>query len=127
LQTVVAKDPKNVQALMELGAIYHYEDRAYKKAEALYRQALALSRIMAAPIRRLGDLTYWVHNNSAGAETLYRRAIAAEPNNGYFHANLGRMLALTGKQAQGVAAANQAKALGFNDDHPVWAATGVNP
>ena len=126
LQTVVAKDPENAEALTELGAIYHYEDRSYKKAEALYRQALRANPNYALASSTLGDLTYWVHNDPKGAEALYQKAIASDPKDGYFHANLGRLYALTGRQAQGVAEANAAKQLGFSDSsHPVWSATGV--
>ena len=126
LQTVVAKDPANPEALTELGAIYHYEDRSYKKAEALYRQALKINPNYALASSTLGDLTYWVHNDPKGAEALYKKAIASEPKNGYYHANLGRLYALTNRQAQGVAEANAAIKLGFSDkSHPVWGATGV--
>ena len=127
-QTVVAKDPTNVEALTELGGIYHYEDRSYKKAESLYRQALKVNPRHARALSMLGDLTYWVHSDPKGAEALYKRAIAADPKDGYFHANLGRMYALTGRKAQGAAEANAAKKLGFNDrSHDVWNATGVTP
>ena len=126
LQTVVAKDPENPEALTELGAIYHYEDRSYKKAEALYNQALKANPKYALASSTLGDLTYWVHNDPKGAEALYKTAIASDPKDGYFHANLGRLYALTGRQAQGVAEANAAIKLGFRDrSHPVWSATGV--
>ena len=129
LQTVVAKDPTNVEALTELGAIYHYDDRSYRKAEALYRQALGINPNYGRAMSTLGDLTYWVHNDPKGAEALYKSAIATNPKDGYFHANLGRMYALTGRQAQGVAEANLAKKYGFRDaaSHPVWQATGVSP
>lgn len=128
LQTVVAKDPRNVEALTELGAIYHYDDRSYKKAETLYRAALKINPAYGRALSSLGDLTYWVHNDPAGAFTLYRAAIAADPRDGYFHANLGRMLALTGRKSSGAAEANLAKKLGFSDrSHPVWEATGVAP
>ena len=127
LQTVVAKDPNNEEALAELGAIYHYDDRSYKKAEALYRQALKVNPNYGRAMSYLADLTYWVHNDPKGAEALYKQAIVADPKDGYFHANLGRLYALTGRQAQGVAEANAAKQLGFSDSsHPVWSATGVS-
>ena len=126
LQTVVAKDPNNAEALTELGALYHYEDRSYKKAEALYRQALKANPNYALASSTLGDLTYWVHSDPKGAEALYKQAIVADPKDGYFHANLGRLYALTGRKAQGVAEANTAVKLGFSDrSHPVWDATGV--
>ena len=128
LQTVVAKDPTNVEALTELGAMYHYEDRSYKKAETLYRQALKVNPKHGRALSMLGDLTYWVHSDPKGAEALYKQAIAADPKDGYYHANLGRMYALTGRKAQGVAEANLAKKLGFSDQsHDVWNATGVTP
>jgi Flp pilus assembly protein TadD len=128
LQTVVAKDPQNVEALMELGAIYHYEDRSYRKAEELYKQALAINPNDSRSNSALGDLTYWVHHDPAGAEALYRRGIAGNPRDGYVHANLGRLYALTGRMPQAVAEAQQAKALNFSDStHPIWQATGVTP
>ncbi len=126
LQTVVAKAPDNAEALTELGAIYHYEDRSYPKAEALYRQALKANPNYALASSTLGDLTYWVHSDPKGAEALYKKAIASDPKDGYFHANLGRLYALTGRQAQGAAEAQAAIKLGFRDkSHPVWSATGV--
>ena len=128
LETVVRKDPRNVNALTELGGVYHYDDRSYKKAETLYRQALKIDSKHGRALSSLGDLTYWVDNDPAGAFDLYRAAIAAEPTDGYFHANLGRMLALTGRKSAGAAEANVAKSLGFSDrSHPVWEATGVAP
>lgn len=129
LQTVVAKDPTNVEALVELGGIYHYDDRSYKKAEKLYHAALKINPKYGRAQSMLGDLTYWVHNDPKGAEALYKSAIASSPKDGYFHANLGRMYALTGRKAQGVAEANLAKKYGFKDaaSHPVWEATGVSP
>lgn len=126
LQTVVAKDPENAEALTELGAIYHYEDSSYPKAEALYRQALKANPNYGLASSTLGDLTYWVHNDPKGAEALYKKAIASDPKDGYFHANLGRLYALTGRKAQGVTEAQTAAKLGFGDkSHPVWGATGV--
>ncbi len=128
LQTVVAKDPTNYEALTELGAIYHYDDRSYKKAEQLYRQALKANPKYARAMSTLGDLTYWVHNDPKGAEALYKQAIASDPKDGYVHANLGRLYTLTGRQAQGVTEAEAAKKLGFSDkSHPIWSATGVKP
>lgn len=128
LETVVQKDPRNVEALTELGGVYHYDDRSYAKAEKLYRQALAIEPNHARALSSLGDLTYWVHNDPAGAFALYRGAILAEPKVGAHHANLGRMLALTGRKSAGAAEANIAKQLGFDDaTHPVWQATGVSP
>ena len=128
LEIVVAKDPDNYQALTELGAIYHYEDRSYKKAETLYRQALKVNPKYGRAMSTLGDLTYWVHSDPNGAEALYKSALAIDPKDGYVHANLGRLYALTGRQAQGVAEANLAKQSGFSDrSHPVWSATGVTP
>ena len=126
LETVVAKDPNNAEALAELGAFYHYEDRSYQKAETLYRQALKINPKYGRAMSYLADLTYWVHNDPKGAEALYLSAIAADPKDGYFHANLGRLYALTGRPAQGASEANAAKKLGFSDrTHPVWDATGV--
>ena len=128
LETVVAKDPRNVEALTELGGIYHYDDRSYNKAEKLYRQALAIDPRHGRALSSLGDLTYWVHSDPKTAFELYRAAIAADPTDGYFHANLGRMLALTGRKSAGVAEAKIARGLGFSDrSHPVWEATGVEP
>ena len=128
LEIVVVKDPNNYQALTELGAIYHYEDRSYKKAEQLYRQALKVNPNYDRAMSTLGDLTYWVHNDPRGAEVLYQNAIAINPKDGYYHANLGRMYALTGQNARGVAEAELAKKCGFRDrSHPVWSATGVAP
>lgn len=128
LQTVVAKDPNNVEALTELGAIYHYDDRSYRKAEKLYRAALKIAPNHTRALTMLGDLTYWVHNDPKGAEALYKSAVASNPRDGYAHANLGRMYALTGRQSQGVTEANLAKKCGFDDrSHPVWQATGVSP
>ena len=128
LEIVVAKDPRNYQALTELGAIYHYEDRSYPKAEQLYRQALKVNPRYDRAMSTLGDLTYWVHNDPKGAEALYLSAIAINPKDGYYHANLGRMYALTGQNARGVAEAELAKKWGFSDrSHPVWSATGVSP
>ena len=126
LQTVVAKDPQNYEALTELGAVYHYDERSYKQAEALYRQALKANPKYARAMSTLGDLTYWVHNDPKGAEALYRNALAITPKDGYIHANLGRLYALTGRKAQGIAEANLAKQNGFSDkSHGVWDATGV--
>ena len=128
LEIATAKDPRNVEVLTELGGFYHYEERAYRKAEKLYRQALAIDPNYGRALSQLGDLTYWVHNDPAGAEALYRGAIAADPTDGYFHANLGRMYALTGRRAAAVAQANLAKGCGFSDaNHPIWNATGVSP
>lgn len=126
LQTVVAKDPKNYEALTELGAVYHYDEQSYKKAEALYRQALKANPKYARAMSTLGDLTYWVHSDPKGAEALYKSALVITPKDGYIHANLGRLYALTGRKAQGVAEANLAKQNGFSDkSHGVWDATGV--
>ena len=128
LEIAVAKSPRNVEVLTELGGFYHYEDRSYRKAEKFYRRALAINPNYGRALSQLGDLTYWVHNDPAGAESLYRAAIATDPSDGYFHANLGRMYALTGRQAAAVAQANIAKQLGFSDrSHPIWSATGVSP
>lgn len=128
LQTAMAKNPRNAEVLTELGAIYHYDERSYNKAEKLYRQALAQNPNYGRALSMLGDLTYWVHNDPAGAFELYRRAIAADPRDGYFHANLGRMLALTGRKSAGAAEAKIARDLGFRDTtHPVWEVTGVAP
>lgn len=127
LEQIVQNDPKNAGAAAELGAIYHYKESDYQKAEQLYVAALAANPDDAQANSSLGDLHQFVKNDPAGAEKLYRRAIALEPANGYFHANLGRCLWLNGRQSEGVAEAQQAKALGFKADHPVWDLVGVKP
>jgi tetratricopeptide (TPR) repeat protein len=126
-ELVIKEDPENVGAISELGQHYHYFETNYPRAEALYRQALAINPNDGRTNSALGDLTYWTKSDPKTAEQLYRKALAAEPKNGYFYGNLGRMYALTGRNAEGVAMAQKAKQFGCDKSHPVWAATGVTP
>ena len=71
---------------------------------------------------------FFVHNDPKTAEAMYRKAIAQKPSDGYFHANLARCLASTGRKPEAIAEAKQAKTLGFDDaNHQVWGLTGVSP
>lgn len=127
LKQIVQKDPRNAGAAHELGAIYHYQQRSYRKAEQLYNAALAVDPNDGRANSSLADLYQFVKNDPAGAERLYRRAISSEPSNGYFYANLARCLALKGRRNQAMAAVQKAKALGYTDEHPVWELLGVKP
>lgn len=127
LQQIVQKDSQNAGAAHELGAIYHYEQRSYRKAEQLYNAALAINPNDGRANSSLGDLHQFVKNDPVGAERLYRHAISCEPSNGYFYANLARFLALNGRRNQAMVAVQKAKALGYTDNHPVWELLGVKP
>lgn len=127
LETAHKTAPKNASICAELGQWYHYNDRNYAKARPLYHAALKINPQNASAVNGLADLTYFVDGNNAEAERLYRLAYKLRPD-GYNAANLGRFLALTGRKAEGVKLANEAKTLGFEDkNHQVWGATGVSP
>jgi tetratricopeptide (TPR) repeat protein len=127
LETAHKSAPKNASICAELGQWYHYNDRNYAKARPLYQAALKIDPRNASAINGLADLTYFLDGNNTEAERLYRLAYQLRAD-GYNAANLGRFLAWTGRKAEGVKLANDAKALGFSDrNHQVWSATGVSP
>ena len=127
LAQCVRLDPKNAQSLYQYGACLHYDRRSYRRAEKFYRAALALAPNYSRPTGSLADLTYFVHNDVRGADALYRRAIALDPQTAYHYEDYARFLALTKRRPLAMKVIVNAQRLGGSPDHPVWQELGVRP
>ena len=128
LQQLVAANPRDAVAHYELGAIMHYQKRQYDEAEPLYRKAISAAPRYDRAINSLGDLQLYVHNDAKAAEKLYRQAIALKPKDGFYHANLARLLHREGRESEAQQEVQTMRSLGFRDrSHSVWGELGISP
>jgi tetratricopeptide (TPR) repeat protein len=92
-------DPKNKFAFYNLGQIARLSDKP-QIAEGYYRSALELDANYGPALFGLGAVRQQL-GASTDAIDLYRRDIVVEPTNAAAHFNLGILLRLTGKIAEG--------------------------
>jgi Flp pilus assembly protein TadD len=97
LQRVLQIDPRDDQALLQLGEIaLNRDDRA--QAEVYYRQALKIAPKTASPYVNLGSLKFQAGQNSE-AIAFYRQAIAITPESAQIQYDLGNVLLQAGDLA----------------------------
>lgn len=125
--TLSKANPQDYEALYEYGADLHYRVRAYRQAETVYKQVLAIQPQHARCLSSLADLQTWVHGDNKAAEALYRKAIAADNSDGFHHANLARLLNRLGRRDEARSELDAARSLGFRANHPVWQEMGERP
>ena len=89
------------QQALEAGLAHHHAGRV-QRAEAHYRQVLALEPSHPDALHLLGVIAHQVGRNDVAAD-LMGRAIAANPNVASFHNNLGEALRALGRADQAVA------------------------
>ena len=95
----LSTDPKNKFAFYNLGQIARVQDRL-AIAEGYYRSALESDASYGPALFGLGVVRQ-AFNAVPEAIDLYRRDIAVEPNNAAAHYNLGILLRIQGKTAEG--------------------------
>ena len=89
-----AVDPKDPEPHLMAGAIL--EKQKSREAEQEYQQALAIDPQSPDAMAALTNI-YMSQRRSAGAEGLLRKLVVAHPNDASAHFQLGRMLAIAGK------------------------------
>ncbi|MGI8757079.1 MAG: tetratricopeptide repeat protein [Acidimicrobiales bacterium] len=130
-KAAIALCPNDPVPLHHLGEMLHFKQRQYRQTEKLYRRALALNPDYPDTLKTLGNLTYYVHRDAAGAEKLYRRAIALNSdlfNDGYFRAELARLLLDTGRRDEAVKETMRAIESGYHDrNNEIFARLNLDP
>lgn len=98
LQTALATDPGDLDALFELSQIY-VDAGQWDDALDLYQKALAADPENAALLNDLAVL-YDDWGQEEAAEAHYRQALAADPAHGPAYVNLGTLLAEMGREEE---------------------------
>lgn len=112
---VIAKDPKNYDAIVALGNVY-FDSGKFEKAIEMYQKALELNpkdvnvrTDMGTMYRKIGDFDKAIE--------AFRKSVAVEPNHEQSRFNLGVTLYYDKKDLKGAAAAWE-ELLKINPNHP---------
>jgi len=115
LRDILARDPKNVQAVIQLGNLY-YDAGRYAEAVAPYRQALALDASNVNVSTDLGTALYYSGRPDEALDQ-YEKSLAIDPNHPQTLFNQG-IVRLDGKQDAARAVQSWEKLLATNPDYP---------
>ncbi|HOC19014.1 MAG TPA: tetratricopeptide repeat protein [Vicinamibacterales bacterium] len=115
LRDILARDPKNVQAAIQLGNLY-YDAGRYAEAVAPYQQALALD---PSNVHVSTDLGTALHYSGRPDEALaqYEKSLAIDPNHAQTLFNQG-IVRLDGKQDAPRAIQSWERLLAVNPEYP---------
>ncbi|HVF10872.1 MAG TPA: tetratricopeptide repeat protein, partial [Abditibacteriaceae bacterium] len=118
-------------------AWFYYQVRLdYDAAEREFRKALAIDANSASAINGLGNIYYIRAGNAAGAERqkfleeakqFNLQAIALDPTDGRYHADLALNLFRQDRKEEAMAEARQAITLGYKGPHPVFEDLNLTP
>ncbi len=102
LQFAVAQNPEDARAHLQLGNLFAGFGRL-EEAERCWRQAVKLDVSLSVAFRNLGLYEWNVKRNLAAAASLYRKAIAARPEDQTLFRDLGEILIADGKRPEAIA------------------------
>ena len=116
LEQSIRKDPTYARAWAALADTYNYlaswgvlsSEDARPRARAAAEKALELDDRLAGPLVALAEEKVNYEWDWAGAERLYRRAIASNPNDGMAHHGYATYLAAVGRHAEAIQEARRA-------------------
>jgi len=117
LRDALARDPRDVSALNNLGVVIRKQGRPDEAADC-YRKALAIQPRDWPSLNNLGNVLHHLRD-FAGAIEMHDRAIAARPNEADSHFNKGNALTALERIAEAAEHYRQAVALrpGFYEAH----------
>jgi tetratricopeptide (TPR) repeat protein len=115
LLAAIKAEPKNADALVELGNLY-YDHRVYPEAITYYRRALEL-RPNDVNVRTDLGTAYWYSGLPKQALAEYQKALAVQPNHAPTLLNMG-IVKMEGLQDYAGAIAAWEKLLATSPDHP---------
>lgn len=111
-ESAVAIDPKCAYALGRLGHLKLAKDKA--EGIKLLKQAVAIDAHEDTAWNYLGN-AYWDDKNYAEAESSYRKASEADPEDGLYHANIACAMLRLNRKGEAIVEARKALDLGFKD------------
>jgi DNA-binding beta-propeller fold protein YncE len=92
------KDPKNVEALTQLGILYG-ENGSYAEALEQFQKVLAVDKQNAVALNNVGNINYY-QERLDDARTAYEASLASAPGDAGAMSNLARVLLRQGKKEE---------------------------